>query len=134
MDMDKILNISLIIGEIIVFTEEYVSAIFNYSASNRTKATIIDFVSTTDVIQQGLFENRYFSLVEVTGIQYIIRRSVKDKIGREITICRSKNSDRVLKSLIAYRTGFEILYHDFMQVLWHITAISFILIWVQKQF
>ncbi len=127
--MEYYLFVVLVIVEIFFWLEEYVNAIFNFNSNNVRKATILKF----EKISGRVFERRCYSVVEIEGKEFLIRRSICDAEGRNIFVFYSNRIEQNLKKPIVYRNKFEVIYIDIIQVLWHLTIIPILIIYYKTK-
>lgn len=78
--MEYFLFVVLVITEIYFGVEEYVNAIFNFNPKNVRKATVLKFEKITGRV----FERRCYSVVDIEGKEFLIRRSICDREGRNV--------------------------------------------------
>ena len=127
--MEYFLFTVLVMVEIFFWAEEYVNAIFNFNPKNVRKATILKFEN----ISGRVFEKRCYSVVDIEGKEFLIRRSICDEEGRKIFVFYSNRIEQNLKKPIVYRNKFEVIYIDIIQVLWHITVIPVLIIYYKTK-
>ena len=118
--MEQIVFFFFIFGDLFFLCQEYIDSMLMWSSYKQLQQVqIVDFKET----QGTVFECRYYCVVEVDSEQYLIRRRVRDKLGRKVWVFISNNINNYFRMPICYRKSLEMIYLDLIQVIWQMTIL-----------